>query len=310
MWQSSITQLLNINALQSLAAGDPVCTSLIHSSILVMLCAAILCFLVSELARNYSQVDKLWSLMPAVYGWVTVAAFPSSPRLWLMATLVSLWGIRLSYNFYRKGGYSVIPWRGEEDYRWAVMRQHPVLRARWRFALFNLFFISFYQHLLILLFSSPFFLAAQYADKGLSWIDLSVAFFMLLFIGMEARADNQQYHFHQLKKAGGFLKGTYTHSLGKGFLSEGLWKYIRHPNFAAEQAIWLSFYFFGVSASGQWINWTLIGPVLLILLFAGSSALTESISKERYPGYAEYQKSIPRFIPFSLKTKSARSSEQ
>lgn len=34
-----------------------------------------------------------------------------------MAILVNLWGIRLTLNFARKGGYSWKFWEGEEDYR-------------------------------------------------------------------------------------------------------------------------------------------------------------------------------------------------
>jgi steroid 5-alpha reductase family enzyme len=78
---------------------------------------------------------------------------------------------------------------------------------------------------------------------------------------------------------------------------DGLWKYVRHPNFAAEQAIWVSFYFFGVSASAHWLNWTAAGPILLILLFVGSSEMTEGISMKKYPYYIIYKQSIPKFIP-------------
>jgi steroid 5-alpha reductase family enzyme len=67
---------------------------------------------------------------------------------------------------------------------------------------------------------------------------------------------------------------------------------MRHPNYISEQALWISFYFFGVAASGQWINWTVIGAVLLIVLFVGSSRLTEKISSQKYPGYAEYKKAV------------------
>ena len=97
---------------------------LVLTWILVMIIVAIVCFVVSELTRNYSQVDKLWSLMPGIYSWITVASFPS-PRLFVMAILVTLWGLRLSFNFYRKGGYNIIPWKGEEDYRWKVLRENP-----------------------------------------------------------------------------------------------------------------------------------------------------------------------------------------
>jgi steroid 5-alpha reductase family enzyme len=96
----------------------------------------------------------LWSLMPVGYSLVTLTYFPS-PRLWIMSLLVSIWGFRLSYNFYRKGGYNIIPWKGEEDYRWKIMQSKPELKGRFRFGLFNLFFISFYQNFLILMFSTP-----------------------------------------------------------------------------------------------------------------------------------------------------------
>jgi steroid 5-alpha reductase family enzyme len=263
---------------------------------------ASVCFIVSEITRNYSQVDKLWSLMPIAYSWITVAAFPS-PRLTVMASLVTIWGLRLSYNFYRKGGYNIIPWKGEEDYRWKVMRAHPKLKGRLKFGLFNLLFISFYQNILILLFSSPLLLTSQHSDKPLTIIDLLAAILMLIFIITESIADNQLFKFHQEKKKAGEEGVQYKESLEKGFLTEGLWRYSRHPNCASEQAIWISFYFFGVAASGQWINITLSGSLLLVLLFMGSTQLTESISSEKYPDYADYQKEVPRFIPAIFSTR-------
>ncbi len=137
-----------------------------------MVIVAMVCFLAGEITRNYSQADKLWSLMPIAYSWITMAAFPSL-RLFVMASLVTIWGLRLSYNFYREGGYDIIQWKGSEDYRWQVMREHPNLKGRIRFGLFNLLFISFYQNILILLFSSPGLLAAQKPDKPGTIIDMS-----------------------------------------------------------------------------------------------------------------------------------------
>jgi len=267
--------------------------------ITVMLATALACFVVSEITRNYSQVDKLWSLMPIVYSIITILAFPS-PRVWIMSILVTTWGLRLSYNFSRKGGYNIIPWRGAEDYRWEVMRNHPELKGRLRFGLFNLFFISFYQHFLILLFSSPLLMAAKYQNSDITLLDKTAAVLMLLFIVIESIADNQQFRFQSLKQQKA-RSGQYRVSLKNGFLSEGLWKYVRHPNFASEQIIWLSFYLFGVAASGRWLNWTIAGPVLLILLFIGSSELTEKLSAGKYQGYAEYRKNVPRFFPNLIK---------
>ena len=92
-------------------------------------------------------------------------------------------------------------------------------------------------------------------------------------------------------------------------MTDGMWKYVRHPNFISEQLIWVSFYFFSVAASGIWINWTLAGPVLLILLFIGSSGFTESISLKKYPEYLEYQQNVPRFFPIKFKSRQTKYTE-
>ncbi|HBE41982.1 MAG TPA: hypothetical protein DDW27_12400 [Bacteroidales bacterium] len=282
---------------EKLAGYDLHLAALVKIWLLAFAATVILCFLVGEITRNYSQTDKLWSLMPLIYGWASVGYYPSSPRLWLMAILLTVWGLRLSYNFYRKGGYNIIPWRGEEDYRWKVMREHPKLKGRLSFGLFNLLFISFYQHFLILLFSSPMLMAAKHHNTGLSFIDIMTACLILFFIAVETIADNQQFRFQRMKREPGKKDSLYAESLREGFLKEGLWRYMRHPNFAAEQGIWISFYFFGVAAAGKWINWTLAGTVLLVLLFRGSTQLTEKISSSKYPGYAAYKRRVPKFLP-------------
>jgi len=263
--------------------------------ILIMISAALLCFIVSEITRNYSQVDKLWSIMPVIYSLVTLIAFPS-PRIIIMSILVTAWGIRLSYNFGRKGGYNLIPWKGEEDYRWSILRLNPILKGRLKFGLFNLFFISFYQQFLILLFSTPLLMAAKYNTTGLNILDIIASMLILIFLSIETIADNQLFSFHRLKKLG-LKEGLYSESLKRGFMSEGIWRYSRHPNFLSEQAIWICFYLFSIASSGLLLNWTLSGSLLLVLLFAGSTVMTEKISRGKYPAYEEYRKTVPKFIP-------------
>jgi steroid 5-alpha reductase family enzyme len=270
--------------------------------IAVMLSAAIVCFFVSELTHNYSQVDKLWSIMPVIYSLLTLAAYPS-PRLSIMACLVTIWGLRLSFNFYRKGGYNIIPWKGDEDYRWKILRQHPKLKGRIRFGLFNLFFISFYQNLLIMLFSSPLLLASKYKNSSLGIIDIIAGSLMLLFIVIESIADNQMFRFQKLKRQIESSQSFSSDSQKREFITDGLWSFARHPNYASEQAIWISFYFFGVAASGNWINWTIVGPLLLVFLFLGSAEFTERISSDKYPDYIAYKKEVPKFLPRIFKSK-------
>ena len=80
---------------------------------------------------------------------------------------------------------------------------------------------------------------------------------------------------------------------------------VSKPNYAAEQAIWASYYLFVVAACpSQWCNWSLLGSIQLILLFQQSGPFTERISSSKYPKYKEYQKRVPLYIP-SIKTFSS-----
>ncbi|MGD2035448.1 MAG: DUF1295 domain-containing protein [Bacteroidales bacterium] len=269
----------------------------LDTSICMMLIIALACFLVSELSKNYSQVDKLWSLTPILYVWYFAIQGGLSARLLLMSVLVTFWGIRLTYNFSRRGGYNIIPWKGEEDYRWSVLREIPLLKGRFRWGIFNLLFISLYQNILLLLISLPALFAIEETPSSLKWTDILASFLIGGFIIFETIADQQQYNFQKEKYRRIAAKEALTGIYADGFLSKGLWKYMRHPNYTAEQAIWISFYLFSVASTGQWLNWSIAGAVLLVLLFFGSSSFSEKISSGKYPEYQYYQKRTGRFLP-------------
>lgn len=262
---------------------------------------ALYCFVVGKLSNNNSQVDKLWSIVPIMYTWVIADYGNYAPRLVLMAILTSVWGIRLTANFAMKGAYTLKFWAGEEDYRWAELRKKPEFQPRWKWTLFNLFFISGYQNALILLFTLPALVALQFKDVPLGMFDYAVAAFMLFFIAYEMIADIQHWRFQSKKWALINAGSELTEPYKKGFLDSGLWALSRHPNYFAEQAIWVCFYFFSVAASGQWLNWSVAGCLLLIILFQGSSNFSEEISARKYPDYAKYQERVPRFIPIGKK---------
>lgn len=204
-----------------------------------------------------------------------------------MATLATIWGIRLTYNFSRRGGYKWPPWEGEEDYRWEQIRQGhylPILQNSFVWMIFNFIFISVYQNCLLLLIATPSFVAYTVATDPvcvttifapLNVMDFIAAGLVLFFIGVETLADNQQYMFQTEKNrqidAGIQLEGEYK----DGFCQSGLFSILRKPNYAAEQCIWISFYLFSISATGgrMLLNWSMIGWVLLVLLFQGSGTL-------------------------------------
>ena len=259
------------------------------------LVAALACFVVSTLTKNYSQVEKLWSIMPIVYVWMVVGQYGATPRLLLMAVLVTIWGVRLTLNFARRNGYSWKFWSGEEDYRWAILRQRPEFQSIWAWTLFNLLFISLYQMGLILLMTLPIVKSVGGDSLGVWDVILAVLFVGLVI--MQIVADGQQWRF-QTEKYRQIREGeTLNEPYAKGFIDSGLWALSRHPNYAAEQAIWIVFYFFSVAAGGTWANWSIAGSILLLLLFKGSSDFSESISAEKYPAYKDYQKRVGRFLP-------------
>lgn len=301
MWKTALFLLLTIIIIPFIAFRAGISLSPDQKAILadllkIYITVTALCFITSTISGNYSQVDKLWSIMPPVYVWFICIESGFEGRLLLMAVLVSIWGARLTYNFARRGGYSIRIWDGKEDYRWPVLRNRPGFRARWKWVLFNLFFISMYQMGIILLITLP--ALKSLGGSPLSWWDLLIAAVAMLFIISETIADQQQWNYQEEKKRLKASGKPLAEKYNKGFMDSGLWGIVRHPNYTSEQAFWLVFYLFSVSASGLWINWSLTGAILLILLFYGSSNFSESISESKYPAYTMYKKKVPRFIPF------------
>jgi len=254
-------------------------------------------YVVSIISGNCSQVDRLWSLIPITNCWIfgLRPVFFSTEKLdirvGIMSILVTIWGLRLSYNFYRKGGYR---WH-EEDYRWPALRglMHPIL-----FHVFNLIFISIYQNILIFLFSAPPIYAAWKHQIPLNNVDYIAIGGFVLSLLLEIVSDQQQWEFQSQKYALINAKKPLTGVYKTGFVHTGLWRYSRHPNFFAEMSIWWFWYLFSVAVGHSWVNWTITGVVLLTLLFQGSTMFTEVITAKKYPAYVHYQQTTSRLIPW------------
>ncbi|KAF9493418.1 DUF1295-domain-containing protein [Pleurotus eryngii] len=326
-------------------------------------------FVLSVLMGNVSQVDRVWTFLPTIYTayYALLPVRPTtltatfkfwflspnvvpykpedirlqlvedySPRALLMLGLVTLWMLRLSYNTYRRGLFSLT----EEDYRWAVLRKklHPVL-----FQIFNILFIAITQNFLLWLLGLPTAFAALQPHTPLGASDFALAFLALVTLTLEFTADNQQFAFQTYKHAllhkdtlaqtqwpGARLSWT-EEDAKKGFVCRGLWAYSRHPNFACEQAFWVRLLFFPSVCDESWIitlfpilapsappflpslatlpqlvpslsSLTPFAPLLpavcLSILFVSSTIFTESITAGKYPeAYREYKKRVAMFSP-------------
>lgn len=265
-------------------------------------CSALYCFVVGELTRNNSQMDKLWSILPIAYSWVIAGYDHFQFRTTAFAIIATLWGIRLTMNFARKGAYSLKFWTGEEDYRWQVLRQNKLLNKRLSWAMFDLFFISIYQNGLVLAICLPSLMCIGSAAPIGVFEYLAVAL-ATSFLLLEAIADEQQMDFHTTKR--NMLKEGKTLEelpapFNKGFNTVGLWSYSRHPNYLGEQGIWLSLYLLVIGAglgTHYVFHWSSIGPLLLVLLFLGSSSFQEGVSSGKYPEYKLYLAHVSKYFP-------------
>jgi steroid 5-alpha reductase family enzyme len=181
-----------------------------RTSLLICHAVALLTFVVSTITGDLSQVDRLWSMLPAVYAWTCVV----DARTTLAACLATAWSVRLTYNFYRRGGYGSWPrpWRGDEDYRWGTLRSGSLggrwwtlLTNGWIMTIFNFVFISFFQNYLLLYIASPSLVAWSMATvatpPSLNIVDaIASVLFVVSLIG-ETVADNQQRAFQKGKEA-------------------------------------------------------------------------------------------------------------
>ncbi|OJD26889.1 hypothetical protein ACJ73_01719 [Blastomyces percursus] len=263
--------------------------------------------IISEVTRNYSQVDRCWSILPIVYNthysiWSRLNGLPTG-IIDTICGITIIWGVRLTFNYWRKGGYSI----GSEDYRWPIVRNK--INSPFLFFLFNLTFISLVQPVLLALITSPTYLFVVLSSTpegaGRSVSDSVFSRVILLFIFIEALADQQQWRFQQAKKEYNEIarvppqyKGIYTsNDLSRGFVVSGLWAWCRHPNFTAEQGVWLAFYQWSCVKTDQLYNWAGIGALCYVALFQGSTYLTEKITASKYPDYKQYQLRVRKFIP-------------
>ncbi len=265
-------------------------------------CSIAYCFITGEITHNYSQMDKLWSLLPIAYVWIIAVRGGLGLRLIVYALIVTAWGIRLTINFARKGAYSLKFWEGREDYRWSIVHNAPVFRHGILWTLFNLLFISAYQNLLVLAICLPA-LSCMGSQEAFGIFDIIAAVLSVLFLILETVSDEYQWNFHQTKNrmlAEGKKLAELPAPFDLGFNTLGPWGRMRHPNYLGEQGMWLGLYIFSIGAGAAGcalLNITAIGPLLLVLLFLASSTLAEKISLGKYPKYAAYIEQVSKYLP-------------
>lgn len=260
---------------------------------------SITAFISSTLTGNFSFVDREWSISPILYAWILSGSLQGifNPRATALAIFITFWGARLTFNFWRRGGYR----KGEQDYRWPILQKIITNPIAWH--TFNLTFISFYQNILLLLISLPVYVASLSTKPWNVQDSILMASCYILLIG-EFIADQQQWDFQTekyrlIKLAGGDIsKIAFPYRFG--FRSTGLFRWSRHPNFFCEVMQWIVVACITITPNiemGYWF-YSFLGSFLLSTLFMGSTKFTEDITITKYPLYKLYQKNTSALVPF------------
>jgi steroid 5-alpha reductase family enzyme len=120
---------------------------------LAILLMMTLLWLLSLLLRDSSIVDIFWGTGFMVAAWLYYALTPEGymPRKLLLAILVTIWGLRLSFHILRRN------WGKEEDFRYRKWRQEAGAKWWW-YSFFQVFLL---QGVLMWVLSLPL-LAAQF----------------------------------------------------------------------------------------------------------------------------------------------------
>lgn len=275
------------------------------TSIAFSIAIAPIFLVVSEINKNYSQVDRVWSILPTIHHLhYLLYAYLSGHnyiRIGGVALASTIWSTRLTYNYYRRGGYSI----GSEDYRWMIVKDYIGPAAMF---IMNVIFISLAQSLLLCAVTLPAYVQLL-SERLVSANALSpwtlgdtFSFCLTVFlVALTASGDQQQWNYqnakHSYRKTGVVPAGYTKASLDRGFNTSGYFAYARKPQYATEQAVWGSFYLWSCITSRTLYNWTGVGFLGYLILFQASTWLTELLSEQKYPEYTEYKKQVPKFVP-------------
>ena len=237
-----------------------------------------LVWMLSVMLRDASIADVCWGLGFVLLAWLYCLLSPTlTPRSWLVAALMTLWGTRLSLHIFRRS-------RGTgEDPRYQAMRASHGQAFWWR-SLFSVFWL---QGAILWFVALPLLVSVNAAGPAaLTVLDgLGILCFAVGF-GFEVVGDHQLERF----KADPGNRGK--------VLDSGLWRYTRHPNYFGDATMWWGMYAIAASTPGGWL--TVLSPSLMTLLLMRVSGVTllENGLKASKPGYRAYIASTPAFFPW------------
>jgi steroid 5-alpha reductase family enzyme len=243
-----------------------------------ILAAATLVWILSVRLRDASIADVCWGLGFVLLAWLYFVLSPeSTPRAWLAATLITLWGVRLSVHIFRRNHGT------GEDPRYQAMRASPGPAFWWR----SLFTVFWLQGTLLWFVALPLLVAVRASEPAaLTAVDGLGVLCFAVGLAFEVVGDHQLERFRAEPSNRGKV------------LDRGLWRYTRHPNYFGDATIWWGMYVIAAATPGGWL--TVLSPALMTLLLlrvSGVTLLEDSLIASK-PGYRAYIARTPAFFPW------------
>ena len=232
-------------------------------------------FAIAAIRRTDVVTDLSYSLSFALLAIALPSLGAREPVQLVAALLVLIWALRL-------GGYLLTRiLRIKVDHRFDEMRDKPLRFAR--------FWLLQAISVAVIMLPVTYLVSRDDAPGFGAWAIAGVAMWLVGLV-IEAVADAQKSSF----------KGKEENR--DRFITSGLWRYSRHPNYFGEMLVWWGLFLYAVPFLDGAAFAVVIGPVFitLLLLFVSGIPLLERSADAKYgddPAYREYKRRTNILVP-------------
>lgn len=222
-------------------------------------------FMLAMWRKRNDIADTAWGLGFVIIAWLSLFSQETvTPRMLLIATLVTLWGLRLALHVHGRN-------RGKgEDSRYRKWREE------WgsRFAIRSYFQVFLFQGLLLYIVAMPVMWTGAFDRSAtLTVLDYVGALVWIIGFYWETLADHQ-------------LRTFVSQPANQGrLMTSGLWRYSRHPNYFGEVTQWWGVWLIAVSAPLGLA--TVISPAAITFLILRVSGIP--MLEEKYAGRPDFE---------------------
>ena len=237
-------------------------------------------YLVSLVKKDFGIMDIAWGV-----GFVIIAGYSLffSDSLYtrqiVITLLTTVWGGRLSLHIFLRNKDK------PEDFRYNKWRKDWGKFAPVR-AYFQVFIL---QGFLMIIFAMPVIVTNANTGPGIDLLTLIGAIVWFTGFGFETIGDYQLMRFKQ-------------NPANKGkIMTEGLWRYTRHPNYFGEALLWWGIWIIAIPV--EYGAWTVLSPALLTFFLLKVSGIPMLERKyENDERYTAYKHRTNKFIPWKPET--------